>query len=157
MKHFIKTYAYELSGAIFCIVLGMLSGASVSVGKAPWYETILKPSFNPPDWIFGPVWFVLYAMMGVALGMLLRKPRENRYPLVLFVIQLALNLIWSPVFFSLHRIDVAFLIIVLLWIAIVLLMLSVIKKRTILLLFLPYLLWVSFAAFLNYHLLLLNG
>ena len=67
MKKFIISQKFEILGGLLCIILGMLSGYSVSAGDSLWYTNISKPSFNPPGWIFGPVWSLLYFMMGIAL------------------------------------------------------------------------------------------
>ncbi len=125
-----------------------------------WYATLVKPSFNPPNWIFGPVWTILYALMGIALYLVWLKglkKSEGRLALGAFALQLILNVKWSFLFFGLHWPLVAFVEIVLLWLAIVLTIrtFSIISKPAAWFL-VPYLLWVSFAAALNFAIWYLN-
>lgn len=125
-------------------------------GPGEWYATLKKPSWNPPGWIFGPVWTLLYAMMAVAAWLVWRQGGwgRQRKPLLIFLAQLALNALWTPLFFGLHRPGVAFAEIVLLWLAIV-----VIRpvSRIAMLLLAPCLAWVSFATALNFALWRLNA
>jgi benzodiazapine receptor len=122
-------------------------------GFRPWYEAIAKPVFTPPGWVFGPVWTVLYLLMGVAAFLVWQRglgSRLVRIALLWFLIQLAINAGWTPVFFGLHRIGWALLVIVLLWIAIIVTMYHFFQVSTWAgWLLVPYLLWVSFAAVLN--------
>lgn len=140
--------------AIGCILLCQAAGAvgalSTDTGNSPWYQSLLKPSFNPPGWVFGPVWVMLYTLMGIALYLLVRQWPESRIVVVLFVIQLLLNAAWTPVFFGGHQIGAAMVVIGAMWLAILGTMLAawpISPAATWLLL--PYLLWVSFAAVLN--------
>lgn len=124
-----------------------------------WYAGIRKPAWNPPNWVFGPVWTVLYAMMAVAgWRVWLLEPSSQRTLLLsVFVFQLTLNFAWSPMFFTLHRPDLAGVVIVLLWLTIgAFTVLSWTTSRTSALLFLPYWAWVSFAAVLNFAIWRLN-
>lgn len=124
-----------------------------------WYSTIRKPSWNPPSWVFGPVWTTLYAMMAVAAWLIWRRGgwREQRRPLSWFIVQLVLNAAWTPLFFGLHWIGVAFVEIVLLWAAIVTTILAFRRvSPTAAWLLGPYLAWVSFASVLNFTLWNLN-
>jgi benzodiazapine receptor len=129
------------------------SPAVTNSGFSSWYAAIEKPGFTPPSWVFGPVWTILYLLMGVAAFLVWRKglgSRIVRVALVWFLIQLALNASWSPVFFGLHRIGLALAIVVLLWVAIVVTMYGFFRvSRPAGLLLVPYLLWVSFATVLN--------
>ncbi len=128
-------------------------GGMVTVPNIPnWYAGLNKPAFQPPNWVFGPAWTVLYIVMAVAAWLVWRSagPGRRRLPIAWFAIQLALNAIWSPLFFGAHRVLPALLDIGLLWIAIV----ATIRtfwpvNRTAGLLMLPYLAWVSFAGLLN--------
>ena len=124
-----------------------------------WYATLKKPSWNPPGWIFGPVWTALYTMMALAAWLVWRQGGwdKQRKPLLLFLVQLALNALWTPLFFGWHRPGVAFAEIVLLWLAIAA-TIAVFRpvSRTAMLLLVPYLAWVSFAAALNFTLWRLN-
>jgi benzodiazapine receptor len=122
-------------------------------GFLSWYAAIEKPAFTPPSWVFGPVWTILYLLMGVAAFLVWRKGlglRVVRIALAWFLVQLALNASWTPVFFGLHRIGWALLVIGLLWAAIVVTTYHFLRVfRPAGLLLVPYLLWVSFAAVLN--------
>ncbi len=129
-------------------------------GWSSWYATIQKPSFTPPSWVFGPVWTVLYLLMGVAAWLVWQEGlrfRAVRISLIWFLVQLALNALWSPVFFGLHRIGLALLVLVLLWVAIAVTMHHFFRvSRPAGWLLVPYLLWVSFAAALNISIWALN-
>ncbi len=122
-------------------------------GFSSWYAAIEKPGFTPPSWVFGPVWTVLYLLMGVAAFLVWQKGLGSavvRIALVWFLVQLVLNAAWTPVFFGLHRIGLAVVVIVLLWAAIVVTMYWFFRvSRPAGTLLVPYLLWVSFAAVLN--------
>jgi tryptophan-rich sensory protein len=125
-----------------------------------WYANLNKPPFNPPDWIFGPVWTTLYILMGIAAFLVWRKGLDNklvRLALLLFVIQLALNTLWSPLFFGLRSPLFGLIDIVLLLSAIVLTIICFFKTSLWpALLLIPYLAWVSFAAVLNASIYILN-
>ncbi|MDD3178827.1 MAG: tryptophan-rich sensory protein [Opitutaceae bacterium] len=124
-----------------------------------WYALLQKPSWNPPGWVFGPVWTALYILMGVAAWLVWRRGgfRVHRRPLGLFLIQLALNALWTPLFFGLHSPALAFVDIVALWLAIVATLAAFRSiHRGAALLLTPYLAWVSFAAILNFTIWQLN-
>ena len=134
---------------------GILTSSSVST----WYQTLQKPSFNPPSWVFGPVWAILYGTMAVAVWLVWRSAGagEAKLPLLLFAIQLCLNVAWSGLFFGLRQPGWAFLEICLLWVAIGASLVSFVRISPVAgWLMAPYLLWVSFAAILNLSLWLLN-
>jgi benzodiazapine receptor len=132
-----------------------LIGSLVMVGGGPqsWYATLAKPSFTPPSWVFGPVWTLLYLLMGVAAFLVWRKGLASagvKTALAWFLVQLGLNAAWTPVFFGLHRIGLALVVIVLLLAAIVVTTDRFLRvSRPAGLLLVPYLLWVSFATVLN--------
>ena len=137
------------------------SAASLGAVFMPgeWYATLKKPSWNPPGWIFGPVWSALYTMMAVAAWLVWRRGgfARQRRPLTLFLAQLVLNAAWTPLFFGLHWPGVAFAEIVLLWLAIAATLATFRHvNRTAAWLLAPYLAWVSFAAALNFTLWRLN-
>lgn len=125
-----------------------------------WYQTIQKPSWNPPNWIFGPVWTTLYVLMGIALYLVWKTPDNNNVKSIavsFFMIQLSLNFFWSVIFFNQHRIGVALAEIVLLWIFILVTILSFSKVNKVApWLLVPYISWVSFAMILNYSIWQLN-
>lgn len=147
--------ALVLAGFIALVFCG---GLLIGITNAPgeWYAGLVKPGFNPPNWIFGPVWSVLYVMIGIAGW---RAWRVNAHgPLAMaWWVQLGLNFLWSPVFFTLHRIDLALVVILLLLGAILtFLYLGWKKDRLAAMLMLPYAAWVSFASVLNGSILALN-
>ncbi len=121
---------------------------------ATWYATIQKPSFNPPDWVFGPVWTVLYILMGLSAYLVWMKGwgrKEVRNALAVFGFQLVLNALWSIIFFGAKELFYSFVEILFLWLSIALTMALFYRiSKNAALLLVPYLLWVSFAAFLNY-------
>lgn len=150
-----KTYtkAQSAIGLTGWIVLTFLAPMTGVFGKpGVWYAALNKPSFNPPGWIFGPVWTLLYTLMALAAWLVWKRGgfSSQRGPLTLYLIQLALNAAWTPIFFGLHRLDIAFFVIVALWIAIALTLGAFWQvNRLAGGFFVPYLAWVSFATFLN--------
>jgi benzodiazapine receptor len=117
-----------------------------------WYRRLIKPEWNPPAWLFGPVWTTLYFLIGVAVYRVARRGEHPALPAALtwFFVQLTLNALWSPLFFGLHRPDLALVCIVALWIAIVGTMRAFARVTPAsAALLAPYLLWVSFATALN--------
>ena len=135
------------------------AGTGILVSTGGWYAALQKPSWSPPAWIFGPVWTVLYAMMAAAALTVWREGgwAERWRTLALFVLQLLLNALWTPLFFGWHRPGLAFLEILLLWLVLAATVHSfwLVKKKAALLL-VPYFLWVTFAAALNFSIWQLN-
>ena len=139
------------------LLVGVL-GSVVTFGSInSWYVTLVKPSFSPPNYLFGPVWTTLYVLMGIAFYLVLTSNKKKEHATKIFLLQLLLNFLWSLVFFGAHNIFLAFVVILLLWATIFqnIRVFSKISKNAGYLLF-PYILWVTFAAFLNLSLLLLN-
>ncbi len=135
-----------------CLAVGAASGLSVASAVGTWYDTLEKPSFNPPNWLFGPVWTVLYVMMGVAWAYVWHAPRQTgkTAAVLFFLLQLLLNAGWSVVFFGLKAPDWALLEMAVLWLAIYFTILRFWKISPVAAwLMSPYLAWVSFAAVLN--------
>ncbi|MEW9807697.1 TspO/MBR family protein [Mesorhizobium sp. ZMM04-5] len=133
---------------------GLLIGAVTAPG--PWYEALAKPSFNPPNWIFGPVWTVLYVLIAIAGWRVWQRDRSGA-AMKLWGLQLALNFLWSPVFFSLQQVGLALVVIVALLATILAFIAAAWSvDRAAALLFVPYALWVSFATLLNAAILTLN-
>jgi len=135
-----------------CAAVYAISGALTAVSVGGWYQGLAKPAFNPPDWLFAPVWGVLYAMMAVAVWRVwrLREHPGRSAALGLFAVQLLLNVGWSAVFFGLQAVGAALVEIVVLWLAIAATTAAFIRvDRGAGLMLVPYLLWVSFAAVLN--------
>lgn len=142
---------------VVCFAAPALGSAA---GPGAWYAELKKPSWNPPGWVFGPVWSVLYASMaGAAWGVWRRGGfRAQRLPLGLFLTQLALNALWTPLFFGLRSPGLALVDIVLLWLALVATLAAFARvHRGAGALLAPYLAWVSFAAFLNFTIWQLNS
>jgi tryptophan-rich sensory protein len=125
-----------------------------------WYASLQKPSFSPPNWVFAPVWITLYFIMGISAFLVWQKGLKTqnvRTALLLFISQLIVNSMWSMVFFGRQSIAGGFVIIVILW---MLILFTIIRFRSIsmpaTLLLIPYILWVSFAALLNFSILVMN-
>ena len=145
---------------VICLGVGLASGATTASGITEWYAFLNKPFFNPPNWIFAPVWTILYTMMGIAAGLVWDKGLDHpgvKGALGIFTIQFIFNAMWSVVFFGMRQPLAALFVIVTLWILIVL----TIKRfgalnKTSSLLLIPYLLWVSFATVLNFSIWWLN-
>jgi tryptophan-rich sensory protein len=140
------------------LVLVIGGGLAIGYVTAPgeWYAGLAKPSFNPPGWIFGPVWTVLYVLTAVAGWRTFERDRRG-WPMRLWWAQLALNFLWSPVFFAAHRIGLA-LVVILLMLAAILAFIAASwrQDRVAAWLFVPYAAWVAFASVLNGSLYLLN-
>jgi len=152
---------WRLIFAIGISELAGIVGSFFTVAKIPtWYALLEKPLLNPPSWIFGPVWTILYALMGVALWLVWRKGsggHEVKRALFIFGIQLFLNAIWSPIFFGLQNPLLALAVIVALWCMIIATIFSFRRvSRPAASLLVPYLLWVTFAVYLNYSIWVLN-
>jgi tryptophan-rich sensory protein len=124
-----------------------------------WYSQLLKPPWTPPNWIFGPVWSILYALMAISAWLVWKRAGFSGalLPLVFFIVQLILNAIWSWVFFGLQNPGLAFAEIILLWLAIIVTLVAFWKEISIAgVLLIPYLAWVSFAAALNFSIWRIN-
>lgn len=155
-----KKFSRLVCSVSVCLLTGFL-GSIVSMDSVTtWYADLSRPSFTPPDWTFGLVWPILYIIMGISAFLIWNigiNKRPVRVALGLFVLQLILNGLWTPIFFGLHMIAFALVEIILLWVAILMTILAFkrISKLASLLL-LPYILWVSFAVVLNAALWFLN-
>ncbi len=149
---------------IICVAACLGAGAIGSIftrqAIPTWYATLEKPVFNPPNWVFAPVWTLLYILMGVAVFLVWRKGWESRQVkigLIAFLIQLVLNALWSVAFFGLESPLCGLIVIAVLWMAILFTTLQFYRiSRVAGVLMLPYLLWVTFAAVLNESIWLLN-
>ena len=137
-----------------CLAVGYLSSKVTQSSISTWYPLIKKPSFNPPNWVFAPVWTMLFIMMGIAAGMVWNKLESNKElvkkGLLFFTVQLLLNALWSYLFFGLNNILLALIEIILLWLIIyeTYYIFKQIDKRAGYLL-IPYLAWVAFATILT--------
>ena len=151
------------AGLVTFIVLCLGAGGLGAIATTPeiptWYQDLVKPSWNPPAYLFGPVWTALFVMMAIA-GWLVWKPRgftQAAVPLTLFGSQLVLNVAWSWIFFGAHQPGWAFLEIIVLWLAILATTAAFFRSdKTAGWLMIPYLAWVSFASVLNFTIWRLN-
>ena len=133
-----------------------ISGFTTANFKEPWYSQIILPSFNPPSWVFGPVWTTLYILMSIAIWRIWIKYYDNKI-LNLYFFHLFFNMIWSIIFFGFHQIGLALLDLVLILIFIVLLMkIYYLKDKISFSLMVPYFLWSSYALVLNFNIFILN-
>lgn len=152
---------YKLIISIFlCLGAGLIGSVFTIKSITAWYSLLNRPAFAPPNWLFGPVWTALYILMGFSLFLVWRRfppDTKSKRSLVLFFIQLIFNVAWSVVFFGLHQIFLALLVILILWLMIVVVILNFYKiNKTAAYLLVPYLYWVTFASVLNYSFWLLN-
>ncbi len=143
-----------------CELAGVVGSFFTAPAISSWYAGLVKPEINPPGWVFGPVWTLLYLLMGIALFLVWKrgfKERDSKIGLLFFALQLVLNSLWSIIFFGSQNPGLALVEIIIFWLAILLTIIyffRVSKWSAILLL--PYLLWVSLAIYLNYSIWLLN-
>jgi len=138
---------------VLCLGVGLVGSFFQDDSARIWYNGLAKPMFNPPSHIFGIIWPILYIIMGIAAGIIWNKPIELKSlhtALKFFLLQLILNGLWMPLFFGLQRIDLALVELVLLWIIILITaIVFYVHSKPAGLLLTPYLLWVSFAVYLN--------
>ncbi len=150
----------QLSLSIFiCLSIGAVSGIATASGIKTWYITLEKPFFNPPNYLFGPVWTTLYILMGISFYMILQTPKSEirKKAITIFIIQLVLNFCWSFLFFKFNLLGISFIEIILIWISILLMIMTFYKiDKKAALLQIPYLLWVTFASILNGSIWFLN-
>lgn len=155
-----KDFPKLIISIIGCELVGLLSTPLTLTAIPDWYSKLNKPFFAPPNWLFGPVWTLLYLLMGISLYLIWRQgwqKKKIQVPLKFFLAQLFLNFIWTPVFFGLRAPLPGLMVIVAMWFFIVM----TIKKffplsRPAAYLLIPYLLWVSFATLLNAAIVVLN-
>ena len=143
---FIITFSFSLIGGLATVTF-----------KEPWYSTLIKPSFNPPDWVFGPVWSTLYLMMTISIWLYWHSKNKDMNTVYIYFIHLVFNSSWSIVFFVYHNIVLALIVLVILISLIIILIIRFrrVKKMSSYLM-VPYLLWICFALILNTSLLILN-
>lgn len=134
------------------LALGAWAGMATSSNIASWYATLNKPAFSPPNWLFGPVWTILYILMGISFFLILQTKTTlpKRTAIQFAIVQMALNTLWSFLFFHFHQMGIALIEIILLW-ACILMMIRAFHpiNRVAAFLQIPYLAWVSFATILN--------
>lgn len=143
-------------------ILGLGTGMGIFFGADAWFQTLVKPTWNPPAWLFGPVWTILYILMAISVWLVRKIPNANAedrtLAMRLFWLQLVLNLVWTPIFFGLHSPLFAFVVICLLWITVISTALAFSRLSSAAsYLLVPYLLWISFALILNGTIWLLNS
>lgn len=148
---------------ILCILLplsiGAIGGIATSTSINTWYMSLNKPSFNPPNYLFGPVWTILYILMGISFYLIIQTPKNElrKKAIIVFCVQLFLNFCWSFIFFKFQLLGLAFIEIIMMWISIATMIYTFEKiNKTAAYLQIPYLLWVSFASVLNGAIWLLN-
>lgn len=155
-----KNWLKFIISVVGCELVGLL-GTPFTISAIPnWYATLTKPFFAPPNWLFGPVWIILYFLMGVSFFLIWRQGCKNKKvktAALYFLAQLALNFIWSPIFFGLRAPLLGLIVIAAMWVYIIM----TIRKfyplsSSAAYLLLPYLLWVSFATVLNAAIVILN-
>jgi tryptophan-rich sensory protein len=156
-----KNDALKLFAAIVISEGAGILGSVFTASSIPtWYATLVRPEFSPPNWVFGPVWTTLYALMGIAVWLVWRQGlgrKDVKVALILFGGQLVLNTAWSLIFFGQQNPGAALIEIILLWLAILATIITFAKvSKPAAWLLLPYILWVSFAAYLNYSIWMLN-
>jgi len=142
------------------LTIGATAGLFTVTGVDSWYQTINKPSWNPPGWVFGPVWTTLYVMMGIALYLIWKSGADKpvkKTAFILFAIQLTLNFFWSFIFFDQHQVGWALVEIIAMWFMILLTIFAFARvSNAAAWLMVPYISWVSFASILNYTIWRLN-
>ena len=149
-----------LSFILFALVTFSASviGGMATIGfKEPWYSLLIKPSFNPPDWVFAPVWTTLYLMMTIAIWSFWHSKNKNINTIYIYFIHLIFNTTWSVVFFIFHKIFLALIVLIILICLIILLTVRFRRVNMVsFFMMIPYLLWSCFALILNFNLILLN-
>ena len=145
---------------IICQSAGIIGSLFTTPSISTWYDTIQKPNFTPPNWVFGPVWITLFTLMGISLYLVWGKGLKNKdvkSSLFVFFFQLGLNSLWSILFFGLQSPFYAFVEIIILWVAIAVTIIKFYKiSRNAGLILIPYIMWVSVALILNYYVWVLN-
>lgn len=154
-----KTLKVILS-IVFCLLVGAIGSFFTAPAIPSWYAYLNKPFFSPPNWIFAPMWTILYILMGISFYLIwsnAKKGKSKNEALGNFYVQLILNFVWSPIFFGMKNLGLAFIVIVLMWLFILRTIQSFAKlnKKASYLLY-PYIAWVSFASILNLSVWLLN-
>ena len=143
---------------VLTLAVGFAAGLATEPNIAGWYSHLAKPSFNPPNWIFAPVWTTLYVLMAIAAWRVWRVTGLGARAMLFWFVQLALNFAWSFIFFNAHQIGFALIEIAVLWLFVAITMIAFFRIDMIAgALFLPYLAWVSFAGVLNDAIWRLNG
>lgn len=145
---------------VLTVGIGSLGGIFTAVEIQGWFLHLNKPSWNPPNWLFAPVWTCLYVMMGISFYLIWKAKVDadtKTWAIIIFIAQFALNFLWSFIFFKQHQVGWAFIEIVVMWLAILCSIIAFSRiNKTAAWLLVPYISWVSFAAMLNYAIWMLN-
>lgn len=161
LRNMNRTDTIKLIAAVaLTVVLGAVGGLVTAPEIPVWYAGLYKPSFNPPSWLFAPVWTTLYVLMGISLFLIWKQPvsKERNKAILFFISQFILNMAWSFIFFGMHETGWALVEMMILWLAILLTIFSFGKfSRIAAWLLVPYIVWVSFAMLLNGAIWRLNG
>jgi len=157
-----RKYIFKLIVSIIaCQLAGVIGSAFTTPAIPTWYAALAKPPFTPPSWLFAPAWITLYVLMGISASLVWRvglDQKRVRTALILFLVQLVLNALWSVAFFGLQSPLGGIIVIVLLWVAILLTILKFFRISTAAgALLVPYIAWVTFAATLNAYIYVLNA
>jgi tryptophan-rich sensory protein len=149
----VKSWGKLIGSIVLCEGAGIVGSIFTVNSIQNWYVFLNKPSFSPPNYLFGPAWTLLYLLMGISLYLV----RKNKFAVKLFLVHLFVNAIWSIIFFGMRNIGLALVDILIMWfmIIVVMIMFYTVKKQASYLL-LPYLMWVTFATVLNYAVWVLN-
>lgn len=154
----------EIPKLVISIIIVFLAGAVGTVYTLPeitgWYANLLKPSLTPPNWAVGPIWSTLYVLIGIALFLIWREGLERKdvkVAIIIFAVQLAINVIWSLVFFGGHNLFGGLILVIMLWISILINIIVFYRiSKTAGLILIPYLIWITIASYLNYGVYILN-
>ena len=153
----LKKHKYSSLGMLVCLSLGFLSGIlSGSAAEMDWYQGLRKPAIAVPKWLFAPVWTILYLMIGWVMGDIIAIWHKYKTLLAILLVNILLNLSWAPLFFHFHRIDLAFYVILAMIATLICFIFANDKDYLWSLLLAPYLLWIVFAALLNFGIFYLN-
>lgn len=149
-----------VSSIVIVLLVGLLGSLVTTPELTTWYVALAKPAWTPPNSWFGPIWTILYILMGIALYLIWREGlsrKDVKLAILVFTVQLVLNFLWSAVFFSLHSLMGGLILIIALWISILANIIVFYRiSRSAGLILIPYLVWVSIASYLNYSVYLLN-
>ena len=157
-----RKYVFKLIvSVVACQLAGVIGSVFTTPAIPTWYAALAKPPFTPPSWLFAPAWITLYVLMGISASLVWRvglDQKQVRTALILFLVQLVLNALWSVAFFGLQSPLGGIIVIVLLWAAILLTILKFFRISTVAgALLVPYIAWVTFAATLNAYIYVLNA
>jgi translocator protein len=147
-----KNVLLLISCLVTPLLIGGISGYATATSINTWYVTLNKPFFNPPNYLFGPVWSLLYLLMGISLYMIIKSPANKlkKTAIIIFASQLFLNFCWSFLFFKFQLLGISFIEIILIWTSILSMIIVFYKiNKKAALLQIPYIIWVSFASILN--------